>query len=438
MSAARRPGTGARAPRHPLPRRRAVARRRPRRAAHQASAVGAHRQAVRHVEAVLRHAPGLSRRAPCRPDHDPDPLALPPEPLRRLAGGVQAGGGDVRPAGRPGPLARSLIAHARTSLWAVGPESRSEAIERALVGARRRRRLELRAIAHADLARCRRRAGHRRIRAQGQPRGRARTPSARCAGRRAGRAARAAWLRPHVPRQRPAGDRRGAGRTTWRTPSGSSGRSRGTDLRSGPGQRVRRGVSIGSVRPGGAVRRARPPAGEGHRVLLRRVPPRAHAGLRPRQPRQWREAESELRSLLSSDGEPGIMESFARCLLARVWRGAATTRARRSWWRWRVRRHRSNERRLVGPVAIAAVETDAGSRERPPTSSSWPSRRWPAGWARPTTRSPPSSPATCSGPAWTGPGAAAPEPWATGLRGDWRPPPPSGGTGASPTRRRSS
>ena len=54
----------------------------------------------------------------------------------------------------PDQLARSLIAYARTSLWAVGPESAREAIERA------RWRcsatdgdLELRAIAHADLAR---------------------------------------------------------------------------------------------------------------------------------------------------------------------------------------------------------------------------------------------------------------------------------------------
>ena len=53
----------------------------------------------------------------------------------------------------PDQLARSLIAYARTSLWAVGPESAREAIERALAVLGEDGDLELRAIAHADLAR---------------------------------------------------------------------------------------------------------------------------------------------------------------------------------------------------------------------------------------------------------------------------------------------
>ena len=254
-------------------------------AAHQASAAGAHRQAVRHIEAVLRHAPRLpvALRA--------DLLTLQTHSLyllnhfdASLASAKEA----VAMSGQlddPDQLARSLIAYARTSLWAVGPESAREAIERALAVLGEDGDLELRAIAHADLARAVGELATVGSVAQANPVAVEHAQRSAAAGR-AGRAARAARLRPHVPRQCPAGDRRrrGRGRPGPRHPDPPGVPADGPR---GPGlrQRVRRGVSLGSVRPGGAVRRARPPAGEGHRVLLRRVPPRAHAGLRPRQPR---------------------------------------------------------------------------------------------------------------------------------------------------------
>ena len=219
------------------------------------------------------------------------------------------------------------------------------------------------------------------------------------------------------------GDGDGRGRPGARHPDPPgvpADRPRGPGLR----QRVRRGVSIGSVRPGGAVRRARPPAGEGHRVLLRRVPPRAHAGLRPASAAgSGREAESELRSLLSSDGEPGIMEPFARCLLARVMAPARRPRGRAGAGGAGARRRHRVQRTPPRRTGRHRRGRDAaGSRGRSADlvelAEPAPGRR---GRARPTTRSPPSSPATCSGPAWTGPGVgAAPEPWASGLRGDWR------------------
>ena len=91
-------------------------------AAHQASAAGAHRQAVQHIEAVLRYADRASDRAPRRPADPPDPLALPAEPLRRLAGEREGGGGDVRPAGRSGP--DGPLPHRLRPHLAVGARSR--------------------------------------------------------------------------------------------------------------------------------------------------------------------------------------------------------------------------------------------------------------------------------------------------------------------------
>ena len=108
-------------------------------AAHQASAAGAHRQAVRHIEAVLRHAPLLTVARRGGPADAPDPLALPAEPLRRLPGEREGGGGDVRRAGRPGP-ARSLPHRVRPHL-ALGGRSRVRPRgDRACAGGARRGR----------------------------------------------------------------------------------------------------------------------------------------------------------------------------------------------------------------------------------------------------------------------------------------------------------
>ena len=254
-------------------------------AAHQASAAGAHRQAVQHIEAVLRYAPRLSvaQRA--------DLLTLQTHSLyllnhfdASLASAKEA----VALSGQqddPDQLARSLIAYARTSLWAVGPDSAREAIERALTVLGDDGDLELRAIAHADLARAVGELTTLGSVAQANP---VAVEHAR-RGARAGRpdpATRAARLRAHVPRQRSTRDRRRRRRGRPR-PRHPDPRGVPADRHRRPGvrQRVRRGVPRGSVRPSGALRRARPPARQGHRVLLGRVPPRPDARLRAGQPR---------------------------------------------------------------------------------------------------------------------------------------------------------
>ena len=238
-------------------------------AAHQASAAGAHRQAVRHIEAVLRHAPRLpvALRA--------DLLTLQTHSLyllnhfdASLASAKEA----VAMSGEqddPDQLARSLIAYARTSLWAVGPESAREAIERALAVLGEDGDLELRAIAHADLARAVGELATLGSVAQANPVA-VRARPARAAAGRAGRAARAAgYALMYLGSARLAiGDAAGADdlahaiRILQEFPR--------TDLA------VRACVNasgaaypLGPVRPGRTVRRARPPAREGHRVLLR-------------------------------------------------------------------------------------------------------------------------------------------------------------------------
>ena len=115
------------------------------------------------------------------------------------------------------------------------------------------------------------------------------------------------------------------------------------------------------------------------------------------------------------------MEAFARCLLARVMarrgehegaqelvalaRGAATG---------------SNERRLVGPVAIAAVETSwLAGRSADLVELAEPALAGGAGAADHTIAAELSRYLQWAGVDRPGVGAA-PEPWASGLRGDWR------------------
>ena len=254
-------------------------------AAHQASAAGAHRQAVQHIEAVLRYAPRLSvaQRA--------DLLTLQTHSLyllnhfdASLASAKEA----VALSGQqddPDQLARSLIAYARTSLWAVGPDSAREAIERALTVLGDDGDLELRAIAHADLARAVGELTTLGSVAQANP---VAVEHAR----------RALELADRI--QRP--ELRGYAVMYLGSARLAIGDGGGADdlahairiLQEFPRtdiavracvNAVRRGVPRGSVRPSGALRRARPPARQGHRVLLGRVPPRPDPRLRAGQPR---------------------------------------------------------------------------------------------------------------------------------------------------------
>jgi hypothetical protein len=135
----------------------------------------------------------------------------------------------------------------------------------------------------------------------------------------------------------------------------------------------------------------------------------------------WREAEAELRALLTAGGEPGIMEPLARCLLARVLaRQGQHDEARRLVRDAAAVAGRTDEARLLGPIAIAEVETGwlagdgvdlAGRPQRALTLATATGNHTIAaelsrylGWAGLDTPDVP----------------GAPEPWASGLRGDWQ------------------
>ncbi len=136
---------------------------------------------------------------------------------------------------------------------------------------------------------------------------------------------------------------------------------------------------------------------------------------------RWREAEAELRALLTAGGEPGIMEPLARCLLARILgRQGQHDEARDQVIAAARTAGRTDEARLLGPIAIAEVET-----------------RWLAGddadLADVAGRALALATATDNHTIaaelsrylrWAGLDTvdvpSAPEPWASGLRGDWR------------------
>jgi DNA-binding winged helix-turn-helix (wHTH) protein/tetratricopeptide (TPR) repeat protein len=390
-------------------------------AAHQASAAGAHRQAVRHIEAVLRHAPRLpvALRA--------DLLTLQTHSLyllnhfdASLASAKEA----VAMSGEqddPDQLARSLIAYARTSLWAVGPESAREAIERALAVLGEDGDLELRAIAHADLARAVGELATLGSVARANPVAVQHAQRALQLAEQVERPELQGYALMYLGSARLAiGDGAGADdlahaiRILQEFPRTDLAvracvNASGAAYRSGRFDQAERYVEHGLQLAKGTEFFS-----GGYRLALTRASVRVSRG-------QWREAESELRSLLSSDGEPGIMESFARCLLARVMaRRGEHEGAQELVALARRAATGSNERRLVGPVAIAAVETSwLAGRSADLVELAEPALAGGAGAADHTIAAELTRYLQWAGVDRPGVGAA-PEPWASGLRGDWR------------------
>jgi DNA-binding winged helix-turn-helix (wHTH) protein/tetratricopeptide (TPR) repeat protein len=390
-------------------------------AAHQASAAGAHRQAVQHTDAVLRYSARL-------------PSALRAELLtlqthslyllNRFDASLASAKEAVAVSGEqgdPDQLARSLISYARTSLWAVGPESAREAIERALDVLGQDGDLELRAIAHADLARAVGELATVGSVAQANPLAVEHAARALELADEVGRPELRGYALMYLGSARLAtGDQGGAHdlaqaistlqdfpRTDLAVRACVN--ASGAAFRSGRFDQAERYVEHGLQLAKGTEFFS-----GAYRLSLTRASVRVSRG-------QWREAESELRSLLSADGEPGIMEPLAGCLLARVLaRRGEHDGAEELVARARAAATGSNERRLVGPVAIAAVE------------SSWLA-------ARPVDLRELAAPGLsgAAGPAdrtlaaelsrylqWAGlaarPVESPPEPWASGLRGDWQ------------------
>src|SRR5262249_34866795 len=122
-------------------------------AARQASAAGAHRQTVQHLDAVLPHATALAD------DVRAELLTLQAHSLYLLNhfdASLRAAREAVAAADQLGgreQLARALLAYGRTALWAVGPEDARQAVARALGVLGDDGDPALRATAHADLAR---------------------------------------------------------------------------------------------------------------------------------------------------------------------------------------------------------------------------------------------------------------------------------------------
>jgi hypothetical protein len=150
-----------------------------------------------------------------------------------------------------------------------------------------------------------------------------------------------------------------------------------------------------------------------YRLALTRASVRAAGG-------QWTEAIAELEALLASRGEPGIMAPLARSLLARLLARQARHDDAEAILRDAEAEAPTAEVRVVGPITIARVEAawlagtglDLAARARPvlELASSTANTAIGAELSRYLQR------AGLDG----APVQGAPEPWASGLRGDWR------------------
>ena len=389
-------------------------------AARQAVAAGAHRQAVQHLDAVLGQCGRLT------PAERAELLTLRTHSLYLLnrfdasfsssTEAVEAAAGLEDPEAR----ARALMGHGRTALWAVGPDASCRTIQQALDALGEDGDAELRATAHADMARALGELVTIGSVAQGNPLA-------------ADHAERALALADQLGQR----DLRGYAlmyRGSERLATGDTAGSRELDEAiailsasartdfavracvNAAGAAYRSGrfdVAERYVEQGLQLAKGTEFFSGEYRLSLTRAAVRVSRG-------RWPEAEAELRALLTAGGEPGIMEPLARCLLARILgrqghhdeaRDLATTA-------YAVAGH-TDEARLLGPIAIADVET-----------------RWLAGddtnladvARRPLTLAVATGNHTIAAELsrylrWAGLDTpdvpAAPEPWASGLRGDW-------------------
>jgi tetratricopeptide (TPR) repeat protein len=390
-------------------------------AARQAVAAGAHRQAVQHVDAVLAHGDRL------QPADRAELLTLRTHSLyllnrfdASLASGTEAvdAVADVDDAE---VRARALMGHGRTVLWAVGPDASCRAIQQAIDALGHGGNTELRSTAHADMARALGELVTVGSVAQGNPAAAAHAEQA---------------LVLAVQLDQP--DLRGYAlmyRGSERLASGDNGGARDLDEAIAlltASNRTDLAVRACVNAAGAAFRASRFDVAERYveqglqlakgteffsgeyRLSLTRASVRASGG-------RWREAEAELRALLAENGEPGIMEPLARCLLARLLgRQGQHEEARDLVASAASTAGSTDEARLLGPITIADVET-----------------RWLAGddadLGGVAQRALELATATANHTIvaelsrylrWAGVDTPdvpeAPEPWASGLRGDWR------------------
>jgi DNA-binding winged helix-turn-helix (wHTH) protein/tetratricopeptide (TPR) repeat protein len=391
-------------------------------AAAEAQRAGAHRQTVQHAQTVLLHAEQL-------------PPAVHAELLTRLAHSLyllnrfeeslmtaRRGVALARSHGDTDLLARALLTLGRTALWAEGPDAAIAIEGEALEVLGDDGALDLRAIAHADLARASGELVTIGSVAQGSPAALEHATQALVLADHIGRPDLRGYALMYQGCERLAlGDEEGARdiddaiAVLDKLPRVDLAvracvNASGAAFRAGRSADAERYVALGLE----LGRDSEFVSGE-YRLALTRASVRAARG-------RWGEAVAELESLLASTGEPGIMAPLAGSLLARLL-------ARQSRWaeaeavlRDAEAEAPETEVRVVGPITIARVEvswlsgTDAGAGL--------------AELARPVLEQAEATANTAiqaelarylqRGGAQPGPVRGAPEPWASGLRGDWR------------------
>ncbi|MFP3899746.1 MAG: AAA family ATPase [Acidimicrobiia bacterium] len=390
-------------------------------AAGAAAAAGAHRQAVEHLHEVLRHRESLPRALVASLlVQQASSLYL----LNRFGESQRAAEEAVEAAralGDPTALARAEITRARTVLWARGPNASRLAARRALDVLGPHGDPELRAIAHADLARALGELTTVGSVAEGCEEAVAEAGEALALAQELGRADLEGYALMYLGCERLAlGDEAGAEdldsairalRCFPRTELAVRAcvNASGAAYRAARFDEAERYVEVG-LQLGKDAEFA---SGE-YRLALTRASVRFSRG-------RWLQARRELEALVGQGGEPGIMGPLARSVLARlVARQGEHAAAATVLEPALDAAAGSDEVRLVGPVTIARVELawlagrgdDLVHLAEPVLAAPW------------MPGSVVSRAELCrylqrAGHAVAGP-AGAPEPWRTGLAGDWR------------------
>jgi tetratricopeptide (TPR) repeat protein len=390
-------------------------------AASAAVAAGAHRQAVEHLHEVLRHReslpPALVASLLVQQANSLYLLNRFGESLCAAEEAVDA----ARALGDPTAIARAEIVYARTVLWARGPNASRLAARRTLDVLGPHGDPELRAIAHADLARALGELTTVGSVAEGSEEAVAEAAEALELARELGREDLEGYALMYLGCERLAlGDQMGAEdldrairalRSFPRTELAVRAcvNASGAAYRAARFDEAERYVEVG-LQLGKDAEFA---SGE-YRLALTRASVRFSRG-------RWAQARPELEALLAQGGEPGIMGPLARSVLARLLARQGEHAAATAVLEPALDAAAgSDEVRLVGPVAIARVELAwlAGEGEdlvqlaEPVLAAPWMpgsvvSR---AELCRYLQR------ASYSVAAPEG----APEPWRSGLAGDWR------------------
>lgn len=326
-------------------------------AAAEAIAAGAHRQAIEHLDGVLRHGESLDpgRRAALLVQQANSLYLVNrfEESLRVARQAVDA----ARALGDATTIARAEIALARTALWAIGPDESRLAARRALDALGSGGDPELRAIAQADLARALGELTTVGSVAEGSEDAVAAARQALTLSRGLGRDDLEGYALIYLGCERLAlGDEGGARdldsaiRLLRRFPRAELAvracvNAAGAAYRVARYDDAERYVELGLQ----LARESEFASGE-YRLSLTRASVRFSRG-------RWEPACRELEVLLGQSGEPGIMGPLARSVLARILgRRGEHDAAAAALEPAVVAAAASREIRLVGPVTAARVE----------------------------------------------------------------------------------